>query len=73
MKCRQCGGTMQSIIADLPFKTRNSAVVIIRDLPVLQCGSCREYELEDETMKYVDKKLSSLSNSTELEIFRYAV
>ncbi len=73
MKCRQCGGTMQNIIADLPFKTRNSAVVIIRDLPVLQCGSCREYELEDETMKYVEMKLSSLSNSTELEILRYAV
>ena len=73
MKCHQCGGSIQKVVADLPFKTKNMATIIIRGLPVLQCDSCREYELEDETMKYVDQKLKTMNNATELEILRYAV
>jgi len=71
MKCYRCGNMMQKIITDLPFKTRNNTTIIIKNLPVLQCESCREYELEDETMIYVDAKLESVDASAELEIVKY--
>ncbi len=73
MKCYHRGNNLQKVITDLPFKTKNNSIVIIRSLPVLQCESCREYEIEDATMKYVEEKLSSLDNAAELEIVRYAV
>ncbi len=72
MKCYKCGNNMQKIVTDLPFKTNNNTTVIIKNLPVLQCESCREYELEDETMRFVDSKLESVDASTELEIVKYA-
>jgi YgiT-type zinc finger domain-containing protein len=73
MKCFRCGGTVQKIVTDLPFKTKSNSIVIIRSLPVLQCSTCREYEIEDEPMKYVETKLFSADNFAELEIVRYAV
>lgn len=73
MKCNRCGNRMQKVVTDLPFKTSNNTTVIIKNLPVLQCESCREYELEDETMRYVDTKLKSVDASAELEIVKYAV
>lgn len=73
MKCYRCGNRMQKIVTDLPFKTSNNTTVIIKNLPVLQCESCREYELEDETMHYVDIKLNSVDTEAELEIVKYAV
>ncbi len=72
MKCYRCGNRLQKIITDLPFKTNNNTTVIIKNLPVLQCESCREYELEDATMKYIDTKLNSVDAAAELEIVNYA-
>ena len=73
MKCYRCGNNMQNIVTDLPFKTSNNTTVIIKNLPVLQCESCREYELEDDTMRYVDERLKLVDASAELEIVNYAV
>jgi len=73
MKCYRCGNEMQKIVTDLPFKTSNNTTVIIKNLPVMQCNSCREYELEDETMRCVDAKLKSVDAAAELEIVKYAV
>ena len=73
MKCFRCGNKMHKVVTDLPFKTSNNSTVIIKNLPVLQCESCREYELEDEAMRYVDAKLKSVDASAELEIVKYAV
>ncbi len=73
MKCYRCGGTMQRIVTDLPFKTQKNSTVIIKNLPVLQCDTCREFELENEAMNYVESKINSVDNSAELEIIKYAV
>jgi len=73
MNCYRCGSKMQKIVTDLPFKTSNHTTVIIKNLPVLQCESCREYEIEDESMRYVDAKLNSIDSAAELEIVKYAV
>jgi len=39
---------------------------------VLQCGSCREYLLEDPVMARADAMLNNADGGAELEIIRYA-
>jgi YgiT-type zinc finger domain-containing protein len=72
MKCRICGGVMESRITDLPFKLGDTAIVIVRAAPVLQCCQCGENELEHSAMLRVDDLLAVVGPSVELKIIRYA-
>lgn len=72
MKCHVCGGKMESVITDLPFKTGDKAIVIMKNLPVYQCNGCSEYLLDNPVMEKIDAILKSLDDSVELEIVRYA-
>ena len=72
MKCQVCGSTMQPIVTDLPFKIAERAIVIVKELPVLQCDGCSEYLLEDATLARVDELLAHADSSAELEIIRFA-
>jgi YgiT-type zinc finger domain-containing protein len=72
MKCHVCGSAMQSVITDLPFKIADRAIVIVKDLPVLQCEGCSEYLLEDATLARVDELLARADTSAELEVIRFA-
>ncbi|MBI1871438.1 MAG: type II toxin-antitoxin system MqsA family antitoxin [Chlamydiae bacterium] len=72
MKCRICGDLLKSSVTDLPFKTSKKTIVILKKLPVTQCLNCGEYVLDDSVMKHVEKLLSQVSESAELEILKYA-
>lgn len=72
MSCRICSGSMESRVTDLPFKTGDFSIVILKALPVLQCGHCGDTELEHHTMLRVDELLSGADRSAELEVIRYA-
>lgn len=72
MRCRVCGGQLESRITDLPFKISDFSIVILRSLPVLQCRQCGETELEQATMLRVDQLLADVDASAELEVIRYA-
>jgi YgiT-type zinc finger domain-containing protein len=72
MKCHVCGGVLEPVITDLPFKLSHRAIVVIRDLPVLQCGACRDYLLEDPVMSRVDEILAGIAEGAELEVVRFA-
>jgi len=72
MKCRVCGGVLESRVTDLPFKIGDSSIVIVKSLPVLQCQQCSDTELEHATMSHVDQLLASADRSAELEVIRYA-
>jgi YgiT-type zinc finger domain-containing protein len=72
MKCRSCGGLLEPRVTDLPFKIGDSAIVILKSLPVLQCRQCGETELEAPIMSRVDQLLASVDRSAELEVIRYA-
>ncbi len=72
MKCSVCGGEVRRAMTDLPFKTSDTSIVIIKDLPVLQCAKCAEYLMEDEVLRWVDEVLAKVESATELEIIRYA-
>ena len=72
MRCIVCGGDLSSTQTDLPFKVRESSIVIVKNLPVLACRSCPEYLIEDEVLGRVDEILARVDSSAELEIIRYA-
>lgn len=72
MKCHECGGQLQQVITDLPFKRRANSIVILKKLPVLQCENCSQFLIEDATMERVDELLKGIDQSAELEILPYA-
>jgi len=50
MSCHICGGFLNKIITDLPFKIDESSIIIIKKIPVLQCTNCSEFIIEDVVM-----------------------
>lgn len=72
MKCTICGSELMATRTDLPFKVRKSTIVILKDLPVLQCEICTEYLLQDSVMEKVNEMLDRVGSEAELEIIRYA-
>lgn len=72
MKCAVCGAEMRPAKSDLPFKTTEQTIVILKGLPVLQCANCAQYLIEDAVLGRVDEILSTIDGAAELEIIRYA-
>ncbi|MBM3814035.1 MAG: YgiT-type zinc finger protein [Acidimicrobiia bacterium] len=72
MRCTTCGSNMRSVMSDLPFKTSEHSIVIIKSLPVLQCENCAEYLIDDAVLARVDEILAGVDGAAELEIIRYA-
>jgi YgiT-type zinc finger domain-containing protein len=72
MKCTVCGSDMRAKCTDLPFKTGETTIVIMKDLPVLQCDNCTQYLLQDSVLSKVDEMLARIDRGAELEIIRYA-
>ena len=72
MKCHQCGSELVKTTTDLPFKTDVHSIIIIKDLPVLQCRGCCEYLIEDVVMSRVDDILKNIGSDVEVEILSYA-
>jgi YgiT-type zinc finger domain-containing protein len=72
MKCTVCGAELRAKSSDLPFKIRDTGIVIVKGLPVLQCGNCPEYLIEDTVLGRVDQILAKVEAGTELEIICYA-
>ncbi len=72
MKCHVCSADMKAVVTDLPFKTGPKTIVIIKELPVLQCGNCSEYLIEDTVMAKVDEIIMNIDSNAELEIVRFA-
>ena len=73
MICHICGGRMENIVTDLPFKVGLRSIIIVKEIPVLQCANCREYLLGDAVMEKVDGVLEHVDSSAELEILSFAV
>jgi len=49
---------MTGVVSDLPFKTADHTIAVLKDLPALQCGNCGDNLLEDAVMSRVDEILS---------------
>jgi len=72
MKCTVCGARMRPTKSDLPFKTSEQTIVILKSLPALQCENCAQYLIEDAVLSRVDEILTTVDGAAELEIIRYA-
>jgi len=72
MKCTVCGAKMRATSTDLPFKTTEQTIVILKSLPVLQCGNCAQYLIEDIVLRRVDQILATVDGAAELEVIRFA-
>ena len=72
MKCSVCGAEMRPVQSDLPFKTTEQTIVILKGLPVFQCQNCTQYLIEDIVLSRVDEILATIDGAAELEIIRYA-
>jgi YgiT-type zinc finger domain-containing protein len=72
MRCHVCGSEMTRVQTDLPFKIGETTIIIVKNLPVLQCEGCGEYLLEDAVLERVDEILGDADGRAELEIVRYA-
>jgi len=72
MKCTVCGAELKPTRTDLPFKVWETGIVIVKDVPVLQCVNCPEYLIDDAVLGRVDGILAHVELATELEVVRYA-
>ena len=72
MKCRVCAGVLSNTTTDLPFKITSRTIVIIKQLPVLQCERCSEYSFDDATFARVEQILANVDTGAELEIIPFA-
>lgn len=71
MRCHVCGSEMQKTSSDLPFKLGARRILIIKNLPVVQCTSCNEYLIEDRIMQAVDTMIDDIDQAAELEVRQY--
>jgi YgiT-type zinc finger domain-containing protein len=72
MRCHVCGGEMHLANSDMPFKLDRTRIVIIKDLPVLQCAECGEHAFSDAVMAKIEETLANSDSGAELEVVRYA-
>jgi YgiT-type zinc finger domain-containing protein len=72
MKCHVCGANVRRVVTDLPFKVADQTIVVLKQLPVMQCGNCQEYLIEDAVMAEIDSILEKVGKGAELEVVRYA-
>jgi len=63
---------MRPIVTDLPFKVSRKTIVILKELPVLQCERCSEYMLEDRVLERVDVMIANVDEKVELKILEFA-
>jgi YgiT-type zinc finger domain-containing protein len=63
---------MRPIVTDLPFKVSTKTIVILKELPVLQCERCSEYVLEDRVLERVDVMLGKVDEDAELKVLKFA-
>jgi hypothetical protein len=68
------GGLLRGLAGttDLPFKVSDTAIVILKGLPDVQCVKCLEYLIEGAVLRRVDEILARVAGGAEREIIHYA-
>ncbi|MBI4321068.1 MAG: type II toxin-antitoxin system MqsA family antitoxin, partial [Chloroflexi bacterium] len=66
MRCTICGGELKATRTDLPFTVRETSIVILKRLPVMQCENCSEYLIDDAVLRRVDEILALVDSEAEL-------
>ena len=72
MKCHVCGTLMTRVVTDLPFRVDRSVMIILRDLPLMECSDCGAYAFEERVMERVHEIVERLRSPAHLDAVRYA-
>ena len=72
MKCHVCGNSVTRVVSDLPFRVNRSVMIILRDLPLMECSDCGAYAFEERVMERVHEMVQSLRSPSHLDAVRYA-
>ena len=72
MRCHVCGADMTKLHTNIPFKVSQATIVIVKDLPVIQCNGCSAYLLDDRVMEEVEDIFARVDATAELEVLKYA-
>ena len=71
MKCHVCGGRLTATVSDFPFRLGPTTIVVIKQLPALECGNCAEFSIEDPVMEIVERLLKQTDGAAELAVISY--
>jgi len=72
MKCHVCGNSVTRVVSDLPFRVNRSVMIILRDLPLMECSECGAYALEAMVMERVHEIVEKLRSPSHLDAVLYA-
>lgn len=72
MKCHVCGTSMTRVVSELPFRVNQSVMIILRDLPLLECTECGAYAFEEKVMERVHEIVERLHCPSHLDAVLYA-
>jgi len=72
MNCHVCGGKLKQSVTSLPFRLSSRAILVIKELPVLECVNCTEFSLDDEVMVRVEELIAKVDKGAELEVVNFA-
>jgi YgiT-type zinc finger domain-containing protein len=72
MKCYVCETSMTRVVSDLPFRVNRSVMIILRDLPLMECSECGAYVFEESVMERVHEIVQRLKSPSHLDPVLYA-
>jgi YgiT-type zinc finger domain-containing protein len=63
---------MRRVVTDLPFRVNRSVMIILRNLPLVECSECGAYILEEKVMERVHEIVGRLRSPSHLEAVLYS-
>lgn len=72
MRCTTCGSDLAATMTDLPFRVTETAIIIVKGLPVMACELCPGYLIEDEPLSHLDQIMAGVGSSTELAVINFS-
>ena len=71
MKCHVCGTSMTRVVGALPFRVNRSVMIILKDLPLLECTECGAHAFEEKVMERVHEIVERLDSPSHLDAVLY--
>jgi hypothetical protein len=63
---------MTRVVSELPFRVNRSVMIILRDLPLLECTECGAHAFEEKVMETVHEIVDRLHSPSHLDAVLYA-
>jgi YgiT-type zinc finger domain-containing protein len=64
--------SLERTVSSLPFRVSKRAILMVKELPVWECGSCTEFLIDDEVMGRIEELIGRVDEAAELEVVDFA-